>query len=350
MELDRSKAVFSARLSDFSKPAITLDFSLDEIDLDLYLPPATEAPAPAPGASDKAPPPAAKTDYGALRTLVLDAGIRVGKMKAKGARLEKLNLRVTGKNGELTVKPAAELYKGTLQGEAKIDLRAEAPKSGIRLKVTGIEANPFMQDLMNKDILAGTGSAELTLRFVGDTEAAVRKSLNGEGSLLFSDGAIKGIDLAGMVRNVEAALGLAQPGGERPRTDFSELRIPFNVRDGVADISGSSLASPFLRLSAGGKADLVREILDIRVEPKLVATIKGQGDVKDRSGITVPVLITGSFNDPKFRPDLKSILQQKIEERLPPGVREEAEKLLKSGETPAADRVQDLLKKLPLRR
>jgi AsmA protein len=61
-----------------------------------------------------------------------------------------------------------------------------------------------------------------------------------------------------------------------------------------------------------GDANLVKETLDFRVEPKVVATLKGQGDTKDRSGLMVPLLITGSFNAPKIRPDLKAMVGGKV--------------------------------------
>lgn len=127
---------------------------------------------------------------------------------------------------------------------------------------------------------------------------------------MFQDGAIVGIDLAGMVRNVTSAFRLSEIPAEKPRTDFSELTAPFTINNGLVNTPGTTMQSPLLRLLITGDANLVTEALDMRVEPKVVATLKGQGDVKERSGITVPVLVTGSFSEPRFRPDLKSILQQ----------------------------------------
>ena len=66
-----------------------------------------------------------------------------------------------------------------------------------------------------------------------------------------------------------------------------------------------------------GKADLVKETLDFRVEPKFVGTLKGQGDATKRSGITVSVLVTGTFSSPKFAPDLEDLLKQSLEQGIP---------------------------------
>ena len=100
-----------------------------------------------------------------------------------------------------------------------------------------------------------------------------------------------------------------------------------------------------------GKADLVKETLDFRVEPKFVGTLKGQGDTKQRAGITIPVLITGSFSSPEFRPDLKGLFQQNLGKGLPDT--SELKKMLtgqgsQKGEAkPIEEEVKDLLKGLP---
>jgi AsmA protein len=57
--------------------------------------------------------------------------------------------------------------------------------------------------------------------------------------------------------------------------------------------------------------------LDFRVDPKFVATLKGQEDTKERAGISVPVLVSGTFTSPKFRPDLKGIFDKSLKEGFP---------------------------------
>ena len=36
-----------------------------------------------------------------------------------------------------------------------------------------------------------------------------------------------------------------------------------------------------------------------------------------RSGVTVPVLVTGTFSSPKFRPDLEAIMKESLKKELP---------------------------------
>ena len=65
----------------------------------------------------------------------------------------------------------------------------------------------------------------------GDDADSIRKSLGGEGQLSFKDGAIKGIDLASMARNVKSAFGLESLVGPKPRTDFFRAVYPLLYRE-----------------------------------------------------------------------------------------------------------------------
>lgn len=101
--------------------------------------------------------------------------------------------------------------------------------------------------------------------------------------------------------------------------------------------------TPLMRLMAKGEVDLVQESLDFRVTPKGVATLKGKGDTQERSGIMAPVLMSGTFSSPKFRPDLKGVAEQQLEKQL--------EDVLKGKEgegTSSDEKLRDLMKKLPL--
>ncbi|MDY7038585.1 MAG: AsmA-like C-terminal region-containing protein, partial [Thermodesulfobacteriota bacterium] len=318
MDLDQSKLKFSLRAKEFSKPDIAFDLNLDQIDVDRYLPPPSEKKPvekkkeAKPGLGIKK-----KTDYTPLRSLVLDGTIKVGKLKAKGARIQDIHMKIIAKNGMINMDPLMlKLYQGDMGVKGIFDVREDTPKSNMSFNMQRVRVGPFLQDFMKKDILEGTVQSKIEISMSGDEPEMIKRTLNGKGDLLFEDGAVVGIDLAGMVRNIKTTFGLAEKSGEKPRTDFSELHVPFTITKGLVNTPGTSMKSPLLRLLAAGKADIVKETLDFRIEPKLVATIKGQGDTTQRGGITVPVLVTGTFSEPKFRPDLKGMFKNKLKEGI----------------------------------
>ena len=338
LKLDQSKLSFTLTAKEFSKPNLAFSLNLDQIDLDRYLPPPAETQRP--GAPSVAPAAAAgpKTDYGPLRKVVMDGSAKIGRLVVGKAKIEEATLRVTARDGMITVDPfALRLYQGKAGGRTSVNVTGAQPVSEVQLTVDNVQANPLLKDVAGKDFIEGGANARLHLSMTGDDPARIKQTLNGSGRLDFADGAIVGVDLAGMVRNVKTAFAGQAPSGPKPRTDFSELAVPFTLQNGVFKTPEALLRSPLLRLQAAGTADLVRETLDFRVEPKLVGTIKGQGDEKNRTGLSVPILVSGSFSKPTFRPDLEGMAKEQLKGLLPaPG----------AGGTPLQEKAGGLLKNI----
>lgn len=327
--LDDTTMKFSAQAKAFAKPDLAFDLNLDQINLDRYLPPAPPKGAPPTSPATGPPPQPAtrgKTDYTPLRKLVLDGTVTIGSLIANRAKMEEIQMKIKGKNGRFDIDPLGlKLYQGSIASSAGLDVRTDTPKLNLNLDARDIESGPLLTDILEKEIIHGKLESSLKFSLEGDTPDTVKKNLNGNGYLKFMDGAIMGIDIPGMVRNVKASFMGGEKSTKKPRTDFAELHVPFTITNGLVNTPGTTLASPLLRITVTGKTDLVSETLDMRVEPKFVATLKGQGDTEERSGIMVPVLISGTFAKPKFSPDLKSM----IKSVLP--AEEELKKIIKDG-------------------
>jgi AsmA protein len=341
LDLDESKLNFSLNAKEFSKPDVAFDLNLDKINVDRYLPPAKGAAKEEKGKA--APAAAKKTDYAPLRKMVVNGTVKVGMLTAMGAKLEDVNLKITGKNGIINIDPlTAKVYQGGVSAKSALDVRQDVPKTSVDFQAKGVQAGPLVRDVLKKDLIEGTANADASIQMEGDDPDLIKKTLDGKGQFVFTDGAVKGIDLAGMARNVKGAFGLAKEGEQKPKTDFSELNAPFTVTKGLVDTTGTTMNSPLLRILATGKANLVNESLDLRVETKLVGSLKGQGDTKEREGITVPILVTGTFSSPSFAPDMKGVLEKTIQDRLlaPKGTTE-------GGQTTTKDKAKEILKGLP---
>ena len=353
--IDDTNLAFAVQASQFDRPNLKFDLDLDRIDLNRYLPPdsaqgtdtAQQEVGKQAGSPDKTSKNSGRqpADYSALRRLILDGRLRVGTLIIDKSSLTDLQLAVAAKAGLVRVDPfSLTAFQGSISGSGLINVKGQVPASSVEMRVRDLQVAPLVEAQTGKDILEGTTNATIKLQMVGETPAAVKQSLDGTGELRITDGAIVGVDLAAMARNVKAAFGMDQPtSGERPRTDFTELLAPFSIQKGVLKTSPTSLKSPFVRLQATGSADLVKETLDFRIEPKLVGTIKGQGDQKSREGIMVPVLVTGSFSAPQFRPDLKAIAREQIDKQV--FENEKVKEMIEKNKLqPYQEPVKDLLK------
>lgn len=318
-KLDDSEMDFEVKAKDFKKPDVNFMIKLDKIDVDRYLPPEKkekserkEVGKPQTTAEKRS-----KPDYTPLRKLVLAGEIIITEMKAKGAKLQDVNLKITGKNGIFYLDPfTVNLYDGNMKTKGSFDVSKDIPKSAMDVHAEGIQIGPLVKDVLKKELIEGTFKTDLDINMRGDDAETIKQSLTGNGNMLFKDGALIGIDLDGMLRNVKAAFGEAERKASGARTDFSEMKSVFTIKDGLVNTTETTLISPVLRAVANGDANLVTEALDMHVEPKFVATVKGQGDTEKREGIVVPIKITGTFSDPKFIPDVEGALKKGIKDTL----------------------------------
>ncbi len=314
LELDESLVTFEGRVTEFNKPIIKAKLNLDSIDIDRYLPPTQEkSPETAP-ASASAPASEFKVAKNSvLRTMTLDAQITTGMLKVAHIVIDATKLIITGKSGVFTVKPATiDLYEGKVVATARTDLAASPIQSHIEVDVQDLQVKKLLEDAAKVNKLEGVLKSHLVIAAHGANTATILHSAKGQGNLLLNDGAIVGIDLASMTRNATSFLQGKQSSTQKARTDFSELSVPFTLSNGVATLTNAQLKSPFIRLLANGTTNLLTQSLDVIVEPKIVGTIKGQGDNTDHAGLLVPVRITGTFSDPKIRPQVTKELQNAL--------------------------------------
>jgi AsmA protein len=320
IHLDRIQAAgqLAVTLGAVPQASGRLDFGM--VDLAPYLPPeAAEEPpslaptAPAPGTD--APPdwsdePIALPPIGGFE-LDLDltvTGLRTGDLEVGPSALT-LALRDNRFTAELT---EMTLYGGRGQGSLELALAGATPQIRHRFQLQGLQALPFLSAAADFERLEGTADLELAVETQGGSERQLVQNLQGSGRAAFTDGAIVGMNIAAMVRNVGAAF-LDPAAGEARKTDFAELGGSFVIERGVLRNDDMRLQAPTLRVGGRGTVDLPARLINYRIEPRAVASLEGQGGRTDISGLLVPVVIEGPWHDISFRPDLSNLLQSAIE-------------------------------------
>jgi AsmA protein len=182
-----------------------------------------------------------------------------------------------------------------------------------------------MKDLADKDLLDGRGNVALDVSSRGDSIAAMKKALGGTASLSLKDGAIKGINLAQSLRDIEGKLGAKQDATQQARagdkTDFSELTASLRIANGVARNDDLAMKSPFLRLAGAGDIDIGAGQMNYVAKASVVANSAGQGgkDLEHLKGITVPVRVSGPFESLSYKLELANLVadaaKAKVEEK-----------------------------------
>jgi AsmA protein len=314
-KVDDSTLTGRINIGAFAGPALQMRLTLDQIDLDRYLPGTEQKGKKAP-AKTAAP---AGDPLAPLRTLELDGRIDIGKLKVKNLHIRKIKLTVKSKDGVLQVDPLqALLYKGKLSGRAELDARRKTPRIAVRNHLVKVQAGPLLKDLTGKDRLTGTGEVHSNLRMRGMTEQAIRNSLNGTARFTFRDGAVKGINVANLIRQAQAKLSGGKVPDQPQQTDFSELSGSAKITKGIVKNQDLAAKSPLLRVAGKGRVNLPKNRVNYLLTTELVKTLEGQGGkgAQDLTGVPIPVRIKGDLANPSYSVDLQSVFKSKVQDEV----------------------------------
>jgi AsmA protein len=334
LRLDDANVQAKLAVAHWAKPAINFDVVADKLNVDHYLPPSKPA-ADAAGKSAGGGPAAKEEpiDLSALKTLDANGSVKIGALQYSNVKAEKVSFMVKAAGGKLDVNPiAASLYQGTLAGMASVN--ANGNSYAVKQQLTGVSIGPLLRDAADKDVLEGRGNVALDVTSAGNTVTAIKQALAGTANVALKDGAIKGVDIAGTIRRAKAALGsksaLEQQATGGQKTDFTDLTASFTIKRGVAHNEDLQVRSPLLRIGGAGDIDIAAGTVDYTVKASVVATSTGQ-EGKDRSqvaGITAPVMVTGPFDNLKYRVDVAALAQEAAKDAVSREVERGLERLL----------------------
>lgn len=348
--LDDSRLTGSLQVKDFSRPAIGFDIALDGIDADRYLPAATEAPPPSPSAAVAA---STQLPLEMLRELDIKGDLRINKLVISKARISDIVFGLTAKGGQIRLSPArASLYQGQYSGNIALDVRKDTPALFADEKLSEVHVGPLLKDMLGDDKASGTVSLTAKVSASGITPEAIMQSLNGAASFQLADGAVKGVNLGQLIREAYAKIkGKPAPPKTTNATDFAAMSGSVDIRSGVVHNQDLQAKSPLLRIAGRGKVDLPQQKIDYLLNASIVETDQGQAgeDLSELKGLTIPVKITGHFDQPKFALDLQPILKAKVEEELKrekARLKEKADKKLEEKRDELKDKLKDKLKRL----
>ena len=356
--LDQSKITGDAKLVG---PQVGFNLNVDQINVDQYLPksesgsakkadssstPATSSSAPAAAAGEAKPASAkatgstAKADTAPLfpvdviKGLDIDGKLAAGKLIVSNLTSEQITLGIKAKNGVVNIdNKIGRFYQGSFNGKSSLNVNGKTPKLTVNANLKDLQAEPLLKDLADFEKLAGQGKFNMAINANGNSVDALKQTLGGNLDFRFENGAVKGVNLAKIIRDTKAKFeGKPVTASNEPQqTDFSELSGSAKITNGVVNNQDLLAKSPYLRVKGAGTVDLPKEGLNYTIETTIVGTDKGQGgeELKELEGLNIPVKVTGTFNQPRYTVDWGKVLQGKAKEKVKEKVEEKLNEKLK---------------------
>ncbi|WP_031552779.1 AsmA family protein [Parvularcula oceani] len=304
------------------RPDISGSFRAGVVDLRPYLP---EEEAPAAQESEGFPAwseepldlsvlTAADADIALSAETILLPSIEVGESAAQ----------VTLRGGDLSfVLDRLALYGGSGEGTLRVDAAGPTQTVAAQFALSGVDAAAFARNVMDVSRVAGTADLSLDLATAGDSQADFVRNLSGDFGAELTDGVITGVDLGTIARSalgvanslrqgqlnlaaVTSAFATVSDGalGAEEETPFASLVVDLDLTEGVAQTGRLALEGPFYSVTGEGSANLPNQTVRLVLRPSVSAE-----DGAARRELIAPILVTGTFSDPKIGVDAEPLVR-----------------------------------------
>ncbi len=211
-----------------------------------------------------------------------------------------------------------------------VDATVRAPNA----QLPAILAMAKAYGVTSLDKLSGEGTMNLNMKAAGPVKslssAEIMRALNGTVDLNFNNVKYSGANISHELSTIGGFLnpnaGSQSTGGV---TNISKVTGNIQVRNGLAQTNNLNAVLDIGNVAAVGTANLVDETLNLRVTAVLSqsASQKAGGNsvggfmqtalANNQGELVVPAMVTGTFSNPKFSPDIQQMTQMKLKGLVP---------------------------------
>lgn len=296
----------TATLGSGGNAGYVFALQLDRINLDHYM------PAEPDNSAEPLPP----LEVELFRNLNARGDIGVGLLVINQLALSDIQVDIRADRSGWRFQPiTANFYDGKLAGGVAIDATGSSPVLSTSGNLDQVLAGAMLADVAGRDLLTGIANFDSDLRMDINNP---QQTLSGEVVLDINDGALKGVDIVGMLRqglsladNLSGGkIGgaeLLQASGD---TEFASLSGRFLADQGVIRNDDFKLVSPLLNVLGAGVIDLASDQIDYTVTASLLQAPEGGAETKlgKMLGKSIPIRIRGSLSKPAYSIDPQLLL------------------------------------------
>ncbi|KEQ11778.1 AsmA family protein [Endozoicomonas numazuensis] len=334
------------KIADLERQDMTFQFKGNDLNLDRYLPPAseqstskeksegktegvqsTEPPVVASGSTKELP----LIPEDVLRPLNIKGSLELASLTVAKLIFNKPTVKLTALNGRQEIKLTSGFYEGTIDLDGKLDVRKKGdPRVQTTADLKGINLEALAQPIPTLKSIGGKVNADLNLTTNGQLQSVLTRNLNGKVDFKIDKGAFTQANFDKMVCEGIAKIRKKdlQKKDWGNATQFTNLGGSFIVRNGVASNKDLTAALTNLKLQGDGDINLVKQTLDYHVGLNISGDRAPDSDPacqvnEDYADVTWPVRCQGQLGQQECGIDterladtIASLAKQEVKKRL----------------------------------
>jgi uncharacterized protein involved in outer membrane biogenesis len=316
-------------VKNFDSPQVQFSLSANHINVaeweQLFQPPKGKAPV------RPAPQPAKSIGRESVLARTTGTGtLKADKVVYDDLTLTNIQSNVTLDHGTITIKPlTASLYNGQQIGTIVVNTHTTPVTYTVDSKLQSVDANQLLSAISPvKQTLYGLLSANADTHFTTAAGAqSILPTLDGKVSLNLKDGKIANVDLLHQLATIAEFQRSA--GAVEPFTHLVQLTGDFDIHNGVARTNNLKAAIDAGSIAVNGIMDLAHEKLNLHLTAVLaqnysqsvggtnIGGFLNTALANNKGELVIPVVVTGTFQQPQFAPDLQAVASMKLQKLLP---------------------------------
>ena len=272
--------------------------------------------------------------------LSMDTNLTIGQLKLENLILNNLNTSIQIKGRKITMLVSeTALFNGSFSGLFTGQIpTAGNPSWRMDGKIKQFDVEEILAVLSEeKPTFRGQATIDYQLTASGISEAAIKRSLDGNVHIVISNGRLFNPKLEKVLTEAITFLNKDAAETKTELMHIDELRTNAVFAGGVVKNNDLQMQTPLLSIAGAGKTNLITSALDYRLTLELKRHNK-------KSTIKIPLLVSGTIEKPKYKLDLPKLIKQEAEARVQKELNKQLDKV---GET-LNEELGKVLKKLKL--
>ncbi len=255
---------------------------------------------PSPAGWSRAP-----IDVSALHAVDAEVSLALASLDAGIITLGTTRLTATLTAGRLVFDLAeVAAYGGSIAGQYVLNGRGGLSTGG-DIMASNVGLKPLLTEFAGFDRLEGTGTGQVKFLAVGNDMHTLMNSLSGSGAVEFGQGAILGLDIGGMILNLDTSYR-----GEGQRTVYDSITASFAMEGGIVSNDDLEMRAAFGEMTGSGTVGVGQQVLDYTIVPG-VLTSEGTED-----GVRVPLRIHGPWDNLAYSLDVEALAEQELSDEI----------------------------------
>jgi AsmA protein len=306
-------------VKSFTKPDIKFDVSSDRIDANkIVLNAGPESPAAA--KVKKAPAKPVAVDFSFLNNMKLNGGIKVGELVFAPYTIKDVSAKVTGDYGSVKLDQSLEIFSGQIASVSSIYAKGNKVESqGV---VTDLDLASLTKTLQGQDYVSGLLNTKYNITTSGATDKALLNNLSGSANANVGSGVISKWELSKRLNQILAIIKSGDISAAATAKDtasdsfeFTSVNADMLINTGVVNNETFTMKSPGMEVLGQGTVDLANQLVNYNLEPTL-----GKGLLEKSSVRSIPLKISGPFDNLKYTLDVQDAVKQKVKDEVKRGL------------------------------